>query len=169
MIQRFAIKLPDPVWVDRDGNVVEDEKDSFGCKTDIKIIKPEMAIMSDEVGRNLSQEGDNANGGERYCCGVNEVPYQACSTKSNCFMTIRVTRLDGFPLMCVVIIQGKKRELAVESGIDWHLLDEIDDDYLDKTDHYEFFTDNYGEGKLLPGAPTCYYKGTKVPGYVVFF
>ena len=165
---KIAIKLPTPVWVDRDGNIVNDEKQAYGCKTDIRIIKPEMAIMFDEVGSNLSQEGDNANGGERYCCGVNEVPYQAASTKNHRFTTMGVTRLDGHPLMCVVIIQGKKRELSVESGIDWDLLDKIDDDYLDNTDDYEFFTDNYGEGKLLPGAPTCEYKGVKVPGYVVF-
>ena len=77
-------------------------------------------------------------------------------------------RLDGEVLMCIVIIAGKKRELMVESGIDWKKLDEIDDTYLDTVDDNEFFTDNYGEDKLLPGVPCCTFKGKKVPGYVVF-
>ena len=60
---KIAVKLPKPIWVNRDGEEVETEQEAFGCKVDIKIIKPEMAIMFDEVGSNLSQEGDNANGG----------------------------------------------------------------------------------------------------------
>ena len=165
---KIAVKLPVPIWVDRDGNEVDCEEKAFGCKTDIKITKPHMAIMFDEVGSNLSQEGDNANGGERFCCGPNDQPYQAVSTKNQRFTTMAVTRLDGEVLMCVVIIAGKKRELMVESGIDWRKLDEIDDTYLETVDDNEFFTDNYGEDKLLPGVPCCYYQGEKVPGYVAF-
>ena len=165
---KIVVKLPVPVWVDRNGNEVDCESKAFGCKTDIKIKKPHMAIMFDEVGSNLSQEGDNANGGERFCCGPNDQPYQAVSTKNQRFTTLAVTRLDGEVLMCVVIVAGKKRELMVESGIDWQILDKIDDTYLDTIDDNEFFTDNYGEDKLLPGIPACTFKGKKVPGYVAF-
>ena len=31
-----------------------------------------------------------------------------------------------------------------------------------------FFESNYGEGKLFPGAPSCYYKGVEVPALVTF-
>ena len=165
---KIASKLPNPVWVDRDGHVVADEKDAFGCKTDIRIDRPDMVIMFDEVGNNLSQEGDNANGGERYLCAPNEVPYQSSATKNNHFTNIGVTRMDGHPLMCVTIIAGKKRDLSVETGIEWEKIDHIDDTYLDEVDDYVFVKDNFGEDKLLPGGPSCFYKGVEVPAFTTF-
>ena len=105
---KIAIKLDDPIWVDKSGNKVDDEAMAFGCKTDIKIVRPDMAIMFDEVGCNLSQEGDNVNGGEKFICGPSDVPYQSSATKNTHFTTLAVTRFDGEPLMCVTIISGKK-------------------------------------------------------------
>ena len=50
----------------------EENKSIEWCKTDIKIVRPDMAIMFDEVGCNLSQEGDNVNGGEKFMCGPDD-------------------------------------------------------------------------------------------------
>jgi hypothetical protein len=35
-----ALRRPESVWLDRDGNVVADEKDAFRCKTDIEPTHP---------------------------------------------------------------------------------------------------------------------------------
>ena len=48
--------------------------------------------------------------------------YESCSTKNNHFTCLGLTRLDGVALMCVVINQGKKRDILTESGIDWSVL-----------------------------------------------
>lgn len=58
------MELETPVWVNDEGEVVEDESDSAGFKTPIKITCPDMCILFDEVGCNLSQENDGSVGGE---------------------------------------------------------------------------------------------------------
>ena len=50
-------RLPEPVWMDCEGNIVEEGK-SFGCKVTHWIIDPEMVIVSDELGGNISQKVD---------------------------------------------------------------------------------------------------------------
>ena len=74
-----------------------------------------------------------------------------------------LTRLDGEALMCVVIIAGKRRDMLVETGIDWMELSDSNDG-----EEAVFFEANYGPGKLFPGAPSCYYKGVEVSAMVTF-
>ena len=124
--------------------------------------------MFDEVGSNLSQEGDNANGCERHMSAPNKVPYQSAATKNHRFTNIGITRLDGEPLMCVTIIAGKKRDVAIETGIEWDMLDEFDDYYIEDEDDYVFLKNNFGENGLLPGGPSCFYKGIEVPAFTTF-
>ena len=160
---KIAVKLDKPVWVDQFGKVLPDETGSFGCKTDINITRPDLAIMFDKVGSNLSQEGDSVNGGEKYMCGPKGVLYQSTSTKSTHFTTLGVTRLDGQPLMSVAIISGKKHDLATKTGIDWNKLCGLSDDEIDNADAQLFLVSNYGSGKLFPGGPVCHYNGIAVP------
>ena len=94
------------------GEEVFCEEESVGCKVSIDIKRPDMCIVMDEVGCNLSQENDNRKGGQKYVCKSTEEPYQSIATKANHFTCLGLTLLDGQPLMCVVIIQGKKRDLV---------------------------------------------------------
>ena len=166
---RVAERLENPVWMNEKGEIVSNEKHSFGLKVNVNITCPEMCIVLDKVGFNLSQEKDNNQGGQLFVCGCDDEPYQAISTKNNHFTCLGLTRLDGEALMCVVIITGKKRNMLVESGIDWTKLSEINDEYNIKDgEEVEFFEANYGEGKLFPGAPSCFYKGVEVPALVTF-
>lgn len=48
---RVAVRLPEPVWIDAEGNHVE-ECDAAGCKVNTDIVKPEICIVADEVGGN---------------------------------------------------------------------------------------------------------------------
>ena len=165
---KIARLLPEPVWMNEKGEVVDNEEDAMGCKVSIDIHRPDMMVMFDEVGCNLSQEGDNSNGGESYLCGVADQAYQSSATKNNHFTVLGVTSLDGKPVMCVVIIKGKKREILVESGLDWDMLDDVDDSYLDSQSDIAFFEENFGDSKLFPGGPTCTFKGKKIPALVTF-
>ena len=55
----IARKLETPQWMDINGNVVDKEEDAYGCKVEIVLERPDMGIVFDEVGCNLSQECDN--------------------------------------------------------------------------------------------------------------
>ena len=122
---KIAQRLEEPVWMDRNGCMVDSEEQGFGCKVDIIITRPDLAFMMDEVGCNTSQEKDGRNGGETYLCGVDEEPYVCSSTKSTHFTCLGVTSFDGRPVMCVVIIAGKTHDLKVETGIDWKEVNKI--------------------------------------------
>ena len=71
-----------------------------------------------------------------------------------------LTNLDGAPVMCVLIIAGKRAKAMTELGID-PLVEmiglETDEDFL---------KNNSGEGKMFPGGPTCMVKGTRVPCFI---
>ena len=128
---KVAVKLPEPIWMNKDGEEVECEDDAFGCKVGIDIKFPQMCITLDEVGCNLTQEKDGAKGGESYLCGVEEVPYQCAATKNSHFTCLGLTTLSGEAVMCVIIMQGKRRKLVTETGIDWDKLCHADDKFFD--------------------------------------
>ena len=50
----LATKFPDPVWMDKDAKIVDDELDAFGMKCTININRPDLIFVCDEVGCNLS-------------------------------------------------------------------------------------------------------------------
>ena len=57
-----AVRLEEPVWRDREGNVV-DKGSAFSCKVTHRITHPEMAIGFDKTGGNTPQKGDGHIGG----------------------------------------------------------------------------------------------------------
>ena len=60
----IASKLETPVWMSEDNCIVDDEMDAFGYKVTLSIDRPDLGLLMDECGCNLSQEGDNKNGRE---------------------------------------------------------------------------------------------------------
>ena len=58
-----AEKLEIPIFMDRDGNPTEDDSKIFGVKCTHTITHPDMCLVVDEVGSNLSQKGDGHIGG----------------------------------------------------------------------------------------------------------
>ena len=52
-----ARKLDEPVWMDSEGNVV-DEGDAIGCKVTHEFLHPEYCVVGDEVGANINMSGD---------------------------------------------------------------------------------------------------------------
>ena len=119
---KVANKLDEPVWMNEEGDIVEEESEAYGLKVTIDLHRPDMCIVMDEVGCNLTQEKDGAKGGQRFLCGADQEAYQSSATKNCHFTVLGLTTLAGEGLMCVVIIQGKKRDIVCETGIDWERL-----------------------------------------------
>ena len=148
-----------PVWMDRTGNVC-DESEAVGCKVTHDLIHPEMCVVGDEVGGNLNMAGDGHVGGERYLCEKNSVPQQKTSTKDKHFTLLPLTLLTGQPLMCILIIAGKKHDALTEMGINSSA------EMIGKEGDADFFENNSGHGKLYPGGPTCTVRGIEVPCFI---
>ena len=151
-----ATKLEVPTWQDRYGNICPEEK-AFGCKVTHKLLHPGMCLVGDEVGGNLNMTGDGHSGGQLFLTGSKQVPYQQVSTTEKRFTMIGLTGLDGTPVMCVLIIQGKKRNLSIETGID--ITVQRKGEPIGKT----FFFDNCGTGKYFPGPLSFNVNGKVVP------
>jgi hypothetical protein len=158
----LAEKLDEPVWMDKEGNIVDKEEDAFGLKMHDQITHPEFCLVGDEVGGNTSQKGDGHVGGKKYVCQKGYVPQQKASKKEKKFTVIGLTNLKGEPVMCVIIIEGKQRQLEVELGLDYsaHLEGSAEDP--------DFIKKNTGVGKRFPGGPKCMFRGKEVPCFVRF-
>ena len=63
---RVAIELPDDVWLDAEGKVVEKQEDAIGRKTKYIMTRPNYCVFVDEVGDNTSQKDDGNIGGTKY-------------------------------------------------------------------------------------------------------
>ena len=163
---KIAEYLPEPVWMDKDGKEVSEEN-AFGCKVRVKYTRPDMAICCDEVGCNISQDGDGHAGGTKYVCHVDDEPSNSSTKRDSHFTCLGLTRFDGHPLMCVILLTGKKRDLMVETGIDTSATEPVVGD-IETDGQYEFFKNNFGKGKLFPSGPKCVYKSKDVPCFVRF-
>ena len=71
-----------------------------------------------------------------------------------------LTTLGGEPVMCVLIIAGKKPNALVEKGIN------NDAETIGGEGDENFFENNCGEGKLFPGGPTCTFRNKLVPCFI---
>ena len=61
---QVAVKLDGPVWMDWKGNICN-KYDAFGYKVFHRLIRPDMCICGDEVGRNIkSIKGDRHTDGQ---------------------------------------------------------------------------------------------------------
>jgi len=154
-----AVRLPEPVWMDEEGNHVE-KGNADGCKVNINIIKPEMCIVADDVGGNTSQKDDGKIGGEQWLTESDTIPQRKISTKNKHYTVLGITLLNGKTLMYVVFMVGERPKAEVETGIDMFatVIGSVNDD--------NYFEKNTGEGKKNPCGPTCTVRGVEVPTLV---
>lgn len=152
----IAIHLEESVWMDCEGNVV-DEKTFFGCKVTHRITRPEMVICFDELGGNTSQKGDGHVGGQLPLCETGKTPQIKISTRDTHYTTMGLTVLTGDPVMCVVIFTGKKTNTLCETGL------ELSAETFGSPDDHDYFKKSSGPGKRFPRGPTCKYLGKEVP------
>ena len=150
--------LPTPIWMDHNGNECR-ESEALGCQVTHRLCHPKLCVASDKVGGKISMEGDGNVGQQKLCMEQGTIPYKKASHTEKRFTMIGLMPLDGNPLMCVLIIQGKDPNLLVETGIDVTINPDGNHEYMDF-----FFNNNNGDGKYFPGGPVCkYYGGKNVP------
>ena len=154
-----AKRRDEPVWMDRDGNIVE-EVNAHGCKVTHDFIRPDMCLVRDEVGGNINMTGDGHQGGQLLLCPKGTIPQQKISTRDKHFTLMGLTLLSGDPVMCILIIAGKKPSALVELGIN------NDATMVGKEGDEDFFENNCGKDKLFPGGPTCEVRGKTVPCFI---
>jgi len=155
---KVASKHPQPIYKNADGNIAIDWKEKFGMPCTHNIDHPEMCLVVDEVGSDLSQKGDGHIGGAKYACEKGTVPQNKVQHTDKHFTLLGFTALTGEPVLCVIIIAGIQEKLNVESGID-PFVTETFGDASDK----DYFDRNFGPGKLFPGGPTCTFLGKDIP------
>ena len=147
-----AEPLPTPIWMDRDGNECSETK-ALCCQVTHRLCHPEFWCVDDKVGGNISMKGDGNVGGQKQCMEQSTISCKKASHTDKRFTIIGLTSLDGKPVMCMLIIQGKEPNLSVETGIDVTINPD------GKAEDIEFFFYNNGEGKYFPGGPVCNYCG----------
>ena len=162
---KLASPLPEPIWMNKDGFRVETEEEAYGCKVQTSFTLPQCCLVMDEVGGDLNMMNDGFIGGKKFLTRKGDVAKMNATKKSRRFTLLGVTNLLGDPIMCVIIFEGKDRNILMESGIDpMHpLYDNFDGDCFDPENNYSFFLDNFGKEKLFPGEPECEFEGKSVP------
>jgi hypothetical protein len=152
-----AERLPSPVWMDAEGNIVDSEDEAFGLQVDTVLKHPDHVFTVDEVGNNTNQKNDGHIGGGRFLCERGTTPKQICSTKDAHFTVLGFTSANGQPVMCVIIFEGEQVKLDWATGID------IQQISIGEKHDPEYFEANSGPGKLLPGGPKCEFRGKTIP------
>ena len=107
-----AEQLPQPIWMDRNGKQVG-EKDAIGCIVTHKLCHTERCFIGEEVGGNLSMKGDGHAHGRNLLTATESVLYSQAFHVEKRFTMICLAELDGSPVLCVLIIQGVQKYLAI--------------------------------------------------------
>ena len=63
---RLAERLPEPIYMDKKGNEVEDVSNSFGCKVECKFNLPQICLVMDKVSGDLNMMNDGHFGGKKF-------------------------------------------------------------------------------------------------------
>ena len=130
---------------------------SFGCMVTHELKIPEICIVMDEMGGNTNQKVDGNKGGQLMICGKDMVPQIKASTKDKHFTLLGLTALNVDPVMCILIIAGKRETKLYDCGMD------IFAEKLGDVSNADFFENNSGPGKRFPGGPNCTFQGKNIP------
>ncbi len=154
-----AIKAPNPVWVSKEGMVVETKEEAWGRQTKYLLTRPDYVVFVDEVGDNPSQKNDGNIGGTKYVVEGSNQALMTSSYKDHHFTALGFTLADGRPLLCVIIIAGAEVDANVRMGLQsWC---EVEGDLMENLEG-----NANGINKFFPFGPTCTVNGKNLPCYV---
>ena len=119
-----------------------------------------MCMCSDKVGNNISMNGDGHAGGELLLTAKKSVGQRKYSIRNQKFTLIGLITFSGEPVMCVIIVEGKLSNGAIEAGIYITVTPE------ESIDDPDFIFNNSGNCSYYPRGPECIYRGKKVPALV---
>ena len=147
-----AVKYETPVLMDKEGNIVNDEKLAFGLPVTINIIHPDNVFYMDETGSNTNGKSDKRNGGEKKVVGTGTTPREIVGTRDSHFTVVPVT--DGTGELRVVVIIFASKNL----NADWMGGEDV---FADNYDH-DCYENNLGLGRRFPGLELQHDDGTDV-------
>ena len=110
---KIAVKLPEPVWMDKQGNIVESEGEAWGRKTQYKMLHSWAIIHLDEKGNNTDQSKDGNCGGERTCGAVGAHAHISCSMANCRWTNIPCFASNGQLLTNATIFQNDNADGAI--------------------------------------------------------
>ncbi len=108
----LAKPLPEPVYMDKRGKVVEkDNPSAYGLPVTQELIDPDWVLFMDEMGINTNQKDDGHNGGEKYICPPGTTPKISCATNSHRATVIPFVSASSKTVICAIIFQGESNEI----------------------------------------------------------
>lgn len=155
-----AVPLDKPVLIDKNGNVVFSKKDSFSYPVIHDVTNPDHVAVADELSSSILQKGDGHVGSAKLLCEKGLAPRKATSNQDKHFTMLGCTAISGELAMRCAIFSGISENLLVETGVDFAK------SFVSDIDNPRFFEMNFGNNTLLPGGPTCAFRGKEVPCFV---
>ena len=126
------------------------------------VTHPSHLLFMDEVGINTNQKTVKNKGGQKFVMAHSNTAKLLCSTSDHQCIMILVTAGSGQAVCCVGIFQSEQDHVPLQwaTGIDVMVV-------LERDENDEIIMDdshcNVGEGKYLPGGPTCLFHGKWIP------
>ena len=111
--------LEETEWQDNCGNNYKFESEAYSCKVTIKITRPNMVLIGNEVEYNLDMTGDG-HIVRKHCFSGKVIFVQRKPTiKVKHFTVIGITNLLGEPVCCIVIIEVREKMFDLWDVIDF--------------------------------------------------
>jgi len=117
--EHIASPRENPVYVDREGNEVE-ESERFGFIQEFKTDHLDHILFADRSGCQTNQKQEGNVGNRKYIVKHATRPQVICSTADHRFTILPFTSGSGEAVCCVLIFQHKEEEVPVtwKTGID---------------------------------------------------
>jgi hypothetical protein len=106
---KVTVRLPEPVWFNFNSDIVENEEESVGLKTDIHIIHLDWIVFVDETGVNTNQKDDGNLGGKLFIVSSDDPDARLQgATMDIHFMVLCFQAGNGEPILCAIIMKSEK-------------------------------------------------------------
>ncbi len=99
----MAIKMENPVWLDKENNIVQSKEDAYNRQTKYFTTHPDYLIFVHGVGDNTSQWNDGNAGGEKFIVDKDRCTAKKSSYQDSHFTLLGFTLANGEPLCCSII------------------------------------------------------------------
>ncbi|KAL7545121.1 hypothetical protein ACHAWF_013505 [Thalassiosira exigua] len=151
-----AVKLESPVHMNKQGIIVEDQKDAFGHPVTIDFRRPENCFCCDECGDNTHGKDDGNKGGEQMVGPAGEVSHELVGIKNSHFSVLPISDFRGRLRFVVVIFAAEVLYASWTIGVD------VFADAAEKVNGIEPLC-NFGPGQRYPGLSLFDPEGKEIP------
>ena len=159
---KYTSRYDTPIYSTNNGSIATKWSQKFGLHCTHKIDHPEMCLVVDEVGSDLSQKGDGHIGGAKYACEKGTHSQNKVQHTDKHFTLLGFIALTGEPVLCLVILAGVQEILSVESGID-----PLSHRHIEMPPRMVILIGTMGKGNSSPVAHFVSFRARKSPAWFV--